>query len=69
LQYKGHRAGWAILRLQLSKESWMTDRIALILAIIIVLLILVDVVLNDAAALTFLLRKLVDMIEYVAFWR
>jgi uncharacterized membrane protein YobD (UPF0266 family) len=47
----------------------MTDRIALILAVIIVLLILVDVVLNDAAALTFLLRKLVDMIEYVAFWR
>jgi hypothetical protein len=59
----------AILALRSGKENWMTDRIALILAVIIVLLILVDIVLNDAAALTFLLRKLVDMIEYVAFWR
>lgn len=47
----------------------MTDRLALYLAGVIVVLILLDVALNGTAALTFLLRKLVDMIEYVAFWR
>ena len=47
----------------------MTDRLALYLAGVIVVLILLDVALNETAALTFLLRKLVDMIEYVAFWR
>jgi uncharacterized membrane protein YobD (UPF0266 family) len=64
-----HRSGLEILALRSGKENWMTDRIALSLAVIIVLLILADVTLNGAAALTFLLRKLVDMIEYVAFWR
>lgn len=47
----------------------MTDRIALYLAALILGLIVLDVALNSAAVLTFLLRKLVDMIEYVAFWR
>ncbi len=47
----------------------MTDRIALFLAMLILGLIALDVALNSAAVLTFLLRKLVDMIEYVAFWR
>lgn len=47
----------------------MTNRIALYLAMLIVGLIVLDVALNSAAVLTFLLRKLVDMIEYVAFWR
>jgi uncharacterized membrane protein YobD (UPF0266 family) len=64
-----HRSGPQILALRSGKENWMTDRIAYILAAIIVLLILADVTLNAAAAMTFLLRKLVDMIEYVAFWR
>jgi hypothetical protein len=53
----------------LGKDDGMTDRIALYLAVLILGLILLDVTLNDAAVMTFLLRKLVDMIEYVAFWR
>ncbi len=47
----------------------MSNRTAFGLAVIIVLLILLDVVANEAAATTFLLRKLVDAIEYLAFWR
>jgi len=47
----------------------MTNRIALYLAVLIVCLIVLDVALNSAAVMTFLLRKLVDMIEYMAFWR
>ena len=47
----------------------MSNRTAFILAVIIVLLILLDVAVNGSSAVTFLLRKLVDAIEYVAFWR
>lgn len=47
----------------------MTDRIAIVLAVIIVLLIIADVTLNGSAALMFLLRKFVDAVEYLAFWR
>ena len=47
----------------------MSNRIALIIAAVIVTLILLDITLDGSAALLFLLRKLVDMIEYVAFWR
>ncbi len=47
----------------------MTDRIAVYLGLLIVVLILLDVTLNHSAAITFLLRKLVDLIEYLAFWR
>ncbi len=47
----------------------MTDRIALVLAVIILLLVVLDVTVNAAEATTFLLRKLVDFIDYVAFWR
>ena len=47
----------------------MSNLTALILAVIIVALILLDVTLNTSTALTFLLRKLVDLIDYVAFWR
>ncbi|MBC7676852.1 MAG: hypothetical protein H7173_12505 [Rhodoferax sp.] len=47
----------------------MSNRTHFILAVIIVALILVDVSFNAANATTFLLRKLVDLIDYVAFWR
>lgn len=47
----------------------MTDRLALYLAGVIVVLIVLDITLNGTVALTFLLRKLVDMIDYLAFWR
>lgn len=47
----------------------MSNRTAFILGILIILAILLDVTLNASAAVTFLLRKLVDAIDYVAFWR
>lgn len=47
----------------------MDNRIALGLAVVIVALILLDVAVNGSDGLLFLLRKLVDMIDYVAFWR
>lgn len=47
----------------------MDNRIALSLAVVIVALILLDVAVNGSDGLLFLLRKLVDMIDYVAFWR
>jgi uncharacterized membrane protein YobD (UPF0266 family) len=47
----------------------MSNRTAFILAVFIVLLISLDVFANGGVAMTFLLRKLVDAIEYVAFWR
>ncbi len=47
----------------------MTDRIALVLASLIVAAILADVFLNGSTGMLFLLRKLVDMIEYLSIWR
>ena len=47
----------------------MSNRTAFILAIIIVAAIVLDVTLNASLALTFLLRKLVDLVDYLAFWR
>lgn len=47
----------------------MTDRIALVFAALIALAVLADVVLNQSAALLFLGKKLVDLIDYVSIWR
>jgi hypothetical protein len=47
----------------------LTNRIALWLALIILAGILADATLNGGAALFFLARKFLDMIEWVAFWR
>lgn len=47
----------------------MTDRIALVLACVIVTAILADIVLNSAHASVFLVRKFLDMVEYLAIWR
>ena len=47
----------------------MTDRIALVLGLVIVLAGGADLVLNDGTALMFLLRKFTDMVEWLAFWR
>lgn len=47
----------------------MTDRIALVLGLVLVGLIAVDVFANDGAALLFLLRKVFVFIEFLAFWR
>ena len=65
----GHFAGCATHTLLFGKDDPMSNRTHLILAVIIVVLILLDVTLNASVILTFLLRKLVDLIDYVAFWR
>jgi hypothetical protein len=47
----------------------VTDRIALIIGLVIVGAILADLFANGGEALFFLSRKFVDMVEYLAFWR
>ncbi|GLS87785.1 hypothetical protein GCM10010873_27590 [Cypionkella aquatica] len=47
----------------------MTDRIALVLALLIAAAIGVDVVFNGGVACLFLLRKLLDLVQYVMIWR
>lgn len=53
----------------LNKGREMSNRTALVVAILITTAILLDVTLNGSKAVTFLLRKLVDMIDYLEFWR
>jgi len=47
----------------------VTDRIAVILALLIVAAVIADVALNGGHVMVFLLRKLSDLIEYIAVWR
>ncbi len=47
----------------------MTNQIALVLACVILTAILADVALNAGTASIFMLKKLVNVIEYVEFWR
>ena len=47
----------------------MSNRSAFILAVFIVILIVLDIAVDESKVLTFLLRKLVDAIDYVEFWR
>ncbi|WP_205518631.1 hypothetical protein [Pseudotabrizicola algicola] len=47
----------------------MSDRMALIFGGVIVAAIAGDLLLNDGAAMLFLLVKFADMIEWLAFWR
>ena len=47
----------------------MTDKIAIWIGLIVVALVAYDYVVNEGAAALFLLRKLADFIEYLAFWR
>ncbi len=47
----------------------MTDRIALVLALLIAAAIGVDLVVNGGQACLFLLRKLSDLVQYVMIWR
>ena len=47
----------------------LTDRIAFVLAALIVALILGDIALNGSAGLVFALRKFADFVEYLSFWR
>ena len=47
----------------------MTNRIALILGLIIAALIAFDVVLHDGRTMIFLSKKLIELLEWIAFWR
>lgn len=47
----------------------MTDRIAIVLAAVILAAIALDVFANDSAALLFLVRKFADFVEFLSFWR
>ncbi|MBY6089163.1 hypothetical protein [Maritimibacter alkaliphilus] len=47
----------------------MTNRIAIVLALLIVALLTVDAVMFDWANALFLAKKLTGLIEWMAFWR
>jgi hypothetical protein len=47
----------------------MPNRMAVILGISILCLILADQLANDGRAGVFAMRKFVDLLEYLAFWR
>ncbi|MCV2880844.1 hypothetical protein [Actibacterium sp. XHP0104] len=47
----------------------MSNRSALILALLIAVGLIADQVANDGQASMFLARKMVDLIDYLAFWR
>ena len=52
-----------------SNGGAVTDRIALILAILIAVLISADLLVNNGQVLLFLAKKIVDLAEYLIFWR
>jgi hypothetical protein len=47
----------------------LTNRIAFFLGLFVALAISGDILLNDGTALVFTMRKFVDLVEWVAFWR
>lgn len=47
----------------------MTNQLATILGILIAGALLFDVVINGGASIVFLIQKLLELIEWVAFWR
>lgn len=47
----------------------MTNRLAIVLAILIASLMTLDLAMNNGAALFFLVRKVIDLIDYLEFWR
>lgn len=47
----------------------MTNRLAILLGLVILGAIAADLVLNDGAELLFLGRKLFVLIDWLAFWR
>jgi hypothetical protein len=51
------------------EKAGMTNTIALYLGLAILAALGLDIFLNEARALVFLMQKLVGYIEYVAFWR
>ena len=47
----------------------LTDRVALALGAILIVLILLDLLANGGGVLVFLARKILDLSEYLIFWR
>ena len=47
----------------------MTNRLAIILFVIVVAALVADAALNESAATLFLLKRFADLTEYIAFWR
>ena len=47
----------------------MTNRIALVLAVLTLLALGADLLTNDGAGTLFLLQKFADLLDWVAFWR
>ncbi len=47
----------------------MTNRLAIVLGAVIVGLIVLDLVLFGTEHLVFLSKKIIDLIEWMAFWR
>jgi len=47
----------------------MSDRVALIVGILISCIVLYDVFFRDSQEILFLARKGMDVIEWMAFWR
>jgi hypothetical protein len=50
-------------------ETLMSDRIALVLAALIAGAVVLDLALLQSGASLDLVRKLADLVEYLAFWR
>jgi hypothetical protein len=47
----------------------MPNRLAVALVALVVVAVLADQIMNDGQAGLFLLRKFVDLVEYLSFWR
>ena len=47
----------------------MTDRIAIYLFVLLVFLAGLDLLLNEAQILLFLIRKFLDLVTWAQFWR
>lgn len=47
----------------------MSNRIAILLGIVIVVFVVTDFILFSGDAIVFLARKFMDLIEWIAFWR
>jgi hypothetical protein len=54
---------------ELPMEAPLSDRAALIFALLVLGAAGADLVFNGGAAVFFLLLKLADFVEYLAFWR
>jgi hypothetical protein len=47
----------------------VTNTLAIVLACVIVVALIADQMLNSGTATMFMLRKMFDFVEYLAFWR